>query len=268
MRKLTDFSPSDLVTAIETGFFRGWTPFGRLPEAHLYNDSAMLWFTTGIQDSLLNAILSAQIKASEVEAKIKAVIAYFHARSLPLSWYTGPSTRPHDLGQFLQAYGFNLADDSVGMAVDLLKLPAKLTEIPDVSVKKTATIQEFGMWIKVFKEGFHVSAAFIDAYIRVCTELSKHEVQDYYYLGFLNGHPVASLTLSLDQGIANIYDVATIPEFRRRGIGTTLTLTALLDARTLGYRVGVLQATAAGVEVYRRIGFLKFCQFERYVFAT
>jgi len=61
-----------------------------------------------------------------------------------------------------------------------------------------------------------------------------------------------------------IYHVATLPEFRRRGIGRSVTLAPLLTAKTLGARAAILQATAAGESVYRQLGFRTICTLGRY----
>ena len=64
--------------------------------------------------------------------------------------------------------------------------------------------------------------------------------------------------------MAGIYDVATLPKARGRGIGSALTLAPLLDARQAGYRVGVLQSSEMGYGVYQKMGFQHLCQIENY----
>lgn len=55
--------------------------------------------------------------------------------------------------------------------------------------------------------------------------------------------------------------VATMPEARRKGIGTAMTLDPLLQAREDGYNVGVLHSSEMGQPVYERMGFKRICDF-------
>ena len=71
--------------------------------------------------------------------------------------------------------------------------------------------------------------------------------------------PVAISALYLDAGVAGIYFVATLPEARGKGLATQLVQTALEDAKKLGYRVGILQSSAMGKNVYQRISFQECC---------
>lgn len=56
-------------------------------------------------------------------------------------------------------------------------------------------------------------------------------------------------------GIAGIYDVGVLPDYRNRGIGKALTHAACAWARDRGYRIAGLNATPMGEPVYRALGF-------------
>ena len=77
--------------------------------------------------------------------------------------------------------------------------------------------------------------------------------------GYFEGEPVACSTLLLAHGVARIDCLGTIPEARRKGIGTEITLVPLREARDRGYHVGVIHSSEMAVKVYQRIGFKEYC---------
>jgi ribosomal protein S18 acetylase RimI-like enzyme len=84
------------------------------------------------------------------------------------------------------------------------------------------------------------------------------------YIGYLDGKPVATSCLFFGGGAAGIYSVSTLPEFRGEGIGAAMTVMPLLDARAMGYRIGTLQSSEMGFNVYKRLGFRHLCQIENF----
>jgi ribosomal protein S18 acetylase RimI-like enzyme len=60
----------------------------------------------------------------------------------------------------------------------------------------------------------------------------------------------------------SVYNVGTLPEFRRRGLGTLVSRAALETGRERGCTTGVLQASGQAVGVYRAIGFEECCRLE------
>ena len=84
------------------------------------------------------------------------------------------------------------------------------------------------------------------------------------YLGFLYGNPVSTSSLFYGGGAAGIYCVATLREARGQGLGAALTLQPLLEAREWGYRIGVLQSSKMGFNIYKRLGFRHLCQIENF----
>jgi ribosomal protein S18 acetylase RimI-like enzyme len=88
------------------------------------------------------------------------------------------------------------------------------------------------------------------------------------YLGYLNGKPVSTSCLFYGGGAAGIYSVATLPEARGKGIGAALTLKPLQDAHKRGYRLGTLQSSDMGFNIYKKLGFKHICQIENFYAST
>lgn len=78
---------------------------------------------------------------------------------------------------------------------------------------------------------------------------------DTVYVGYVDGKPAAT-SLRLTTGdVAGIYNVSTLPEFRRRGFGQSMTWRAVADGRAAGCRLSCLQASKMGRPVYERMGY-------------
>ncbi|KKN37925.1 hypothetical protein LCGC14_0758470 [marine sediment metagenome] len=90
------------------------------------------------------------------------------------------------------------------------------------------------------------------------------EPEAIFYIGNLEGKTVSSLMLYLSSGVAGLQAVSTLKEYRARGFGRTISRMALIDAFKIGYKVGVLQASALGERVYRKMGFQKHCDIISY----
>jgi predicted acetyltransferase len=71
----------------------------------------------------------------------------------------------------------------------------------------------------------------------------------------VEGRVVATSRISIGAGVAGLYAISTLPAHRGHGYGRAMTIAALRAARTLGYRIGVLQASDLGYGVYKRLGF-------------
>jgi GNAT superfamily N-acetyltransferase len=75
------------------------------------------------------------------------------------------------------------------------------------------------------------------------------------YLGRVDGEPVCTSALVQTGEVAGIYWVATLPDFRGRGLGAAITWAAVQGGVDRGCRVASLQASAMGAPVYIRMGF-------------
>lgn len=86
----------------------------------------------------------------------------------------------------------------------------------------------------------------------------------WLYVGYLDGVPVSTAELTIGGSVAGLYNISTLPAYRRRGFGRALTRQPLLDAQAHGYHTAILQAVEAGVNLYTHLGFTPFGQITEY----
>ena len=152
------------------------------------------------------------------------------------------------------------------MAVDLLMLNKNQSLPPDLTVEHVTSVETLEHYIHAFTLGFDAPELLAKTFFDLYQSIGFDQTGAWhYYIGFLKGEPVACSTLFLGAGVAGIYNTATVPEARRQGIGTAMTLTSLFEAYEKGYSVGVLVSSQMGQRMYRRIGFKEYCKIGLYI---
>jgi GNAT superfamily N-acetyltransferase len=254
---LQDLSPANLIHAIESNIFPFFQSFDQWPPAEIHDEAEILWTITDVPFSLLNGVMRARIPPDRIDSTIEAVIGRGKMHSVPLLWLTGPESQPADLGMHLEKHGF-ASEESAGMAIDLAQLKDDLPIPPGFTPQRVTSAAALQIWGQVFGAVFGAPDSAVEALcdITLCIGLDKVRC----YLGWLNGKAVAISTLFLGAGVAGIYNVATLPEARRQGIGALITALPLREARAEGYEAGVLQASEMGEPVYRSLGFREYCK--------
>jgi len=195
----------------------------------------MLWTLTSIPFGFANSVLRAQLTPENADAAIEAATARCKAKNVSMLWWTGPATKPADLATYLERHGF-ACHEATGMTVDLRALPDSLSTPLGFTIEQVNDADPLTRWNSAFATGMGIPGATADAFLDLWRGLGFPSQTLRYYLGWLNGEPVATSQLFLAAGIAGIYTVATVPEARRRGIGAAITLAPLHQARGMGYR--------------------------------
>ncbi len=262
---LLDLSASALVTAIEANQFEVFRLFRHWPQAEVYDGPDMLCTITDIPYSVCNSVFRAQLEPDNIDAAIRSTIAHGRSRHVDRRWWVGPSTRPTNLWKYLEAHGYRKVGISLGMAADLLALNENLQAPPGLTIEQVSDDETLVQWCHTLGVGFEWPDFMEDAWLDFNRSVGLGAQLPFrHYLGRLEGEPVATSSLFLGVGIAGIYDVVTLPEARRQGIGAAITLAPLREARALGYRVGILQSSEMGFSVYQKVGFRECCKISMY----
>ena len=263
---VVDVSSRVLGPALEANMSEFYMALGRAPPGELYDGPDLIQVITGLPVALLNGIFSTQLTPESADEAIEAALARIAPWGVPAYWWIGPSTRPLELGAYLEHRGFARGSDTPAMAADLLVVKEGRPPPTDLVIERVRDAETLATWARTawtgtgFPDESRESFVELEAGIGITTDASRLR-----YLGYHEGVPVATSAMVLRDGVAGIYAVATLPEARRQGLGTALTLAPLHDARDMGYRVGTLQASSMGYSVYRRLGFQQVCEFGVYV---
>jgi ribosomal protein S18 acetylase RimI-like enzyme len=67
--------------------------------------------------------------------------------------------------------------------------------------------------------------------------------------------PISSITLSINNDLARIDDVGTLPEFQRKGYATHLIKDALSAAKKLNVNYCFLESSTSSFSIYKSLGF-------------
>jgi hypothetical protein len=254
-----------LLPALDENLWAFWRDYGRAPGAELHDGPDLRWFASGVPLAVFNGVPQARLPEEAVEPALARIQAVADRRGVPAMWWVGPNSRPGDLGARLERHGLALARIMAGMAIDLDALGEDLATAADLRIERVHGPEMRRLWARLLGEG----SGFGEDAARALADLEPNlSDADYLlkprYIGFVFGRPVATSVLVPAAGLAGVYAVSTLSEARRRGVGAAMTAFPLLEARSQGHRVGILQATVIGHPVYRRLGFRDVCEYRCY----
>jgi len=259
-----DVSDEALVIAIRANMCDFFRHLSRShPTEHFENDQFTRWYTA-LPYPWFNGVLCSNPYREDNKSFIDETIEYFRLKGTnTFTWWMEPHVKSSDWKSVLSKKGFGFSDDTPGMAVDLHEMKDSIQSVDGFEIRIVDGEESLRIWAKVFLNGFDLPPAWESITSKLWVQLGL-DLPIRNYLGYLNGKPVCTSTVFFGGGVAGIYCVATLPQARGKGIGAALTLKPLQNAREMGYRVGVLQSSEMGFNIYQRLGFRHLCQIENF----
>jgi ribosomal protein S18 acetylase RimI-like enzyme len=261
MSPLEDRSPAAVISAIEANLIVLWRSYSRLPGAELCDQPDLFWVATDTPFPPFNGVVRARLQSETLTPTITTILQHFTRRQVPMLWLVVPSTQPADLGSYLIEHELSHTGDDPGMAIDLDSLPRDLRLPSGFTLEPVDDLSTLRTWCGFTDQTLVAEALF--AWGQTLGFASDREI--IHFLGRLDGRAVATATLVLGGGVAGIYNVVTVPDVQRRGIGALMTAGPLEVARARGYQLGVLQSSQMGYPLYRRLGFKDYCRIAIYL---
>lgn len=253
----------ELIDAVEAGSFL-------LPETPGYIRELPFDGAKGriaaVSHPYLNTVGLARFSSADAPAAIDSIKAIYAERGNALTWMVGPSSTPRELGELLTDAGFKKIVDLAGMARQ--DLSRSVSEAPGVTIRKALPQQRDLVLATTVRAG-GLSGEFAKFAVDLREEL-RGRLETDTYLAFVDGTdlPVgfATMTYFPDRPLVELGGAATMPEYRGKGVYSSLLSRRLGDAHVRGSQAAVLQAArATSAPICERHGFVEVCSLEFYL---
>lgn len=263
---LADLTQATIIDAIEANLSAYYLPYGTLPGGVVHTATDVTWFVSGIPEPWFNGVVGTHFRHAP-ERRVATILADLTAHNLPFLWHVGPTATPTNLGRILHDQGLWQFADEPCMALDLQAIPAPPTSPAGFTMApvrdEEALTHWMDVWMATVPEPTRLRCRSVYAQLGAAAEAPWR-----YYLGLLDGVPVATVKLFSAAGVVSVQHVTTLPAVRRRGIGAALVAQALQQARQRGHRLAVLTATPVGYGLYQRLGFREYGRWASYIWRS
>ena len=221
-------------------------------------DTDLVAYASDVPFPLFNVISGARFAAGTEAGRAAEVVDGYLERGRPFLWWATPSTMTPETDAVLRSRGIEPSPEP-GMHLDLDEDVDPRTA-PGVEVSVSGPTPEL---LDVMVAGFGFPD-FVGEPLRLLFGAFAADVA-FHVLARLDGEAVGAGSVFMTGTTAGIYNIATTPSARRRGIGYAVTARLMNVARARGCTEAVLMASALGRPTYERLGFVEVCQTPQYV---
>lgn len=216
-----------------------------------------------IHEDTYNIIVGARFSDENAKRRVQEVIELFTSKGLPFSWWLSDLDTPSDLSMVLESEGLQKKEENVGMYLELKDfLPSK--QPSPLRFHFVASKEDLRIFAAVIVAMGISHEAYEKIYCNLPIEACSIGSPYMMVIAYLGDKPVGTGILVLHAGVAGIYYVTTLPEYRKKGFATAMMEFLLMGAVERGYTLATLQASPEGKSLYARLGFSQNCVFKEY----
>lgn len=234
---------------IEKGISLSWTTWGKMRgETLTLGDISYLKSDT---DRGFERIFSIKLKGEDINLCIQQMISCIKMGTIPDSILITPSTEPENLAELLSQNGFSIDTSGSCMMMRIDDYVSQTLYSNNIDIMSVCTIEQLRTWLDI------VNVALFGCELVTIEQFSDilNLANTYFYLGILDGKAVTACMTITQDDTSVLEMVATLEEYRRKGVATTTIDKALIDLRKKNIKTISLRAETDGINVYRRMGF-------------
>ena len=216
------------------------------------------WVITDVPFSLCNSVVMPRFDAAGADERIDAILAAGRARGVPQLWWTGESCTPGDLVERLEERGVvHDLEPMPAMTLAVDRLPDEAPAPSGLRVEPVIDAAGLAAFAEPFGSAFGFPPAGLASVVAAFADFAASGTRDevHHWVGFEGDRPVAAASVLVRDGIAGLYNVATVSDARGRGYGAALSVAALRGGAAAGAHTAVLHASPGGLPIYERLGF-------------
>ena len=233
-----------------------------LPNAEFQVMDQNILYAWGMDYVCGNGIIEKNQSRIPTDQEIDWTIEHFSVKKLPFMWWTS--------AKVLETKGFQFGGILTGIALDITKvIPSKPAVSPDLTIEIIQSDADVHSFNELAASAFAMSATATKQWLGLNTAVMKSGEQ-VHFLARLHGVPVGTATLSVSASSAGIWNLATLPEYRKHGVGAALVHAALVEARQRQYGqvMAILMPKGMAWGLFTKLGFKEVCEFPFYVYGV
>jgi GNAT superfamily N-acetyltransferase len=196
----------------------------------------------------------------DLEDRLAGARSLFASRGLPWAFWIGENWLGRSARRALvgacESFGMRAAAEMPAMVADSLREPKRSLpsagRVPLLDIRRADAHRAMEDFRSVGSVCFHVPPAWF-------SEVFDDSIpsRDFTcWVGYRGARPVATAATVVSDGVIGLYNVATMPDDRGKGYAEAVTRHAVAGAsRQSGLTRIILQSTAQGERLYKRLGF-------------
>lgn len=242
------------MTSILNDFFR-LNP-SSLPHAEYRDNSLRILYAVGVHFPACNGVIE---KGSSLTPEVIAeTVALFKQKELPFVWWTKDP--------ILSKHGFQFGGTMKGVALDLTKMDIASSSM---TIQVVETEQDLLAFNRISEECFGYAPQTAQDFLKLFRTAMEKKTQTHF-VAYINNIPVGIASLFTAPETSGIWNLATLPEYRCKGIATALCREALNLAKKKNYKeaTAVLMPKGLAAGVFAKLGFKEVDDLPFYIYGN